>query len=262
MEKLIPEITYAIIISTIILIILVVFLLLFFLLFNKKKQQLFKEKILMQQQFQLELIKTQFEVQEKTRKHLAEELHDNIGQILSLTNVTLASVQLNDVNKAQQKITDAQALVAVSIKELRQLSKIIHGEQILQQGLIAAIEQELSWLKRNEQFTVSFNHAVENISSINTDKDLFIYRLLQECLNNIIKHAEATSITIQLKHENNQLLLQLTDNGKGFDINAALANKAGLGLHSMQKRTKLLNGTMTINSNPNQGTVIAFVIPY
>ena len=262
MEKINSEIALAIIIGSLVVIVLVVFLLLFFLLFSKKKQKLFKDKVVMQQQFELELLKTQFEVQEKTSKYLAEELHDNIGQILSLTNVTLASVQITDTAKATQKITDAQSLITLSIKELRQLSKIIHGEQILQQGLIAAIQQEVNWIKRNEQYSIEFVYSINETVERNADKNLFIYRLVQECLNNILKHAEANKIAINLLYKNELLQIILHDNGKGFLVEKTMANQTGLGLNNMQKRINLLNGKMNIESSSVAGTTIQFSIPY
>jgi signal transduction histidine kinase len=262
MEKTPPEIGVAIVIACLVLIILSVFLLLFLLFFLNRKKKLFKEKALMQQQFQTELIKTQFEVQEQTRKNLAADLHDNIGQILSLTNVTLASINPDDKEKTRQKIEVTQELVTRSIRELRQLSKIIHGEQLIKQGLVQTIEQEISWLQRNGHYTVEFTHDLPDGGISNTDKDLFLYRLLQESLNNIIKHSGANIITIHLTYADHSLRLMIADNGFGFNAKEKLNQEGGLGLLNMQKRVALLNGTIEINTAENKGTSIIFSIPY
>jgi signal transduction histidine kinase len=221
-----------------------------------------EEKLFMQKQFETELAKTQVEVQEETRRHLATELHDNIGQLLSLTSVTIASVNMDNRDKSEQKLADVQNLITRSIKELRQLSKIIHGEQLTQLGLTEAIQQEINWIQRTGHYTVQFINRTKDLSISNKDKDLFVYRLLQETLNNILKHAEATAIDVELTFSNNKLFLKITDNGKGFDVNSMFNKKEGLGLQSMKKRTQLLKGEMSILSDFNEGTSVSFSIPY
>lgn len=262
MEKNHSEIAIAIIIGCLVLIILAVFLLIFLLFFLNKKKKLFKEKLLMQQQFQAELLQTQFEVQEQTRKTLAADLHDNIGQVLSLTNVTLASINSDDKEKTKQKIADAQDLVTRSVRELRQLAKIIHGEQLIKQGLVQTIEQEITWLQRNGHYKVEFIHEMPDAETSNIDKDLFIYRLLQESLNNIIKHSGATLITIRLSYADASLQLMVSDNGIGFNADEKMKQQGGLGLSNMQKRVALLHGSMHVDSSENKGSSISFIIPY
>ena len=229
----------------------------------KKKQSKHKEELLLEKIRNEKLVlQTQFEVQEQTRKNIASDLHDNIGQLLSLTNLTLASINLLDIEKAEQKINDTRSLITRSIKELRQLSKIIHGEQLIQQGLIETIEQEINWLKRNEQYIVRFEHEVSTLETNQVDKDLFLYRLLQECLNNIIKHSGATQIYIQLLYRVQIMHLTIQDNGVGFNYTEVSKLSSGLGLANMQKRIDLLKGTFHIHSEPNKGTTLEFSIPY
>ena len=221
-----------------------------------------KNKLLLQQKFESELIQTQFEVQEQTRKNLASELHDNIGQLLSLTNVTLASINFQYPEKAEQKITDTQHLVTRSIKELRQLSKLIHGEHFIQQGLTTSIEQEINWLQRNGLYTVHSHLDLSTAPASNADKDLFVFRLLQESFNNILKHACADTIHVALHYDQGFLHLEISDNGIGFDAAAVNTTKQGLGLPNMQKRIQLLQGSMLVNATPQKGTHIIFQIPY
>lgn len=256
------NIVLIIIIITCIFFVAALFMLFYVSIFIERKKRHREEKEKMQQQFETALIQTQIEVQEETRKHLASDLHDNIGQLLSLTNVTLASININDKEKAEQKLADTQNLVTKSIKELRQLSKIIHGEQLIQQGLIPTIEQEINWLQRNGHYTVELVHDISGIETNNADKDLFLYRLLQESLNNTIKHSGADKITIQLHYANHIMQLSIRDNGTGFDAAEKMKQKSGLGLLNMQKRIDLLNGSMQIDSAQNKGTTISFIIPY
>lgn len=256
------DIFIAAIAGTILFFILILFIVSYFILYKKRRTQHKMEIQLTKDQFQEELLKTEFEVQENTRKNLASDLHDNIGQVLSLTNVTLASINLDDKDKARQKIADTQALVTRSIRELRQLSKIIHGEQLIKQGLVPTIEQEITWLQRNGHYTIQFDHDLTEMQVSNIDKDLFMYRLLQESLNNIIKHSGANQIEIQLKFDDNSLLLSVTDNGTGFNVDEKMKQDGGLGLLNMQKRIAMLNGSLEIESAEDKGTSITFTIPY
>ncbi|MBN8836256.1 MAG: hypothetical protein J0I09_03275 [Sphingobacteriia bacterium] len=236
----------------------------FFLITYQKKQLLAKVALeTMKQTYETQLAQTRLEVQEQTFQNIASELHDNIGQLLSLTNVTLSSLDLEQVTgKTKQKISDAQELVAKSIKELRQLSKIIQGEIITQDDLIIAFENEIEWLQKKGYFTVEFHTFVPEQKLINKQLNLFIYRLLQECLNNIIKHAKASVINISIDLEQDTLLLSVKDNGVGFNVEQIHSLKKGMGLENIRKRVALLKGSVQINSYLNQGTTIKFKIPY
>lgn len=256
------QIIFVIIAVILILLFLGILFLVMILVYNNRRKKALKEKEMMQEQFKAELLQTEFEVQEQTRKNLAADLHDNIGQLLSLTNVTLASINTSDREKAEQKITDTRELVTRSIRELRQLSKIIHGEQLIQQGLLKTLEQEITWLERNGHYSVEFIHDLPDFDNNTVDKDLFVYRLLQESINNIIKHSGANRIRIELIYKEPLLHLTVTDNGVGFNMDAKLVQQGGLGLLNMQKRVGLLNGSMQVHSEKNNGTTITFSIPY
>lgn len=257
-----PNIILIVVFITCVFFIAAVFILFNITAFIERRKRHKEEKQKMQDDFTRELVQTQFEVQEQTRRNLAADLHDNIGQLLSLTSVTLASINIEDKQKTLQKISDTQELVTRSIRELRQLSKIIHGEQLIQQGLLKTIEQEITWLERNGHYTVQFTCDLPDLTDNTADKDLFIYRLLQECLNNIIKHSGASQIGISLRYQAPDLQLIITDNGVGFDPEEKLKQKGGLGLLNMQKRVGLLQGTIEVSAAKNRGTSLTFTIPY
>ena len=251
------------ILSVVILVLVLGFFMISFMLFHQRRRERYIiEKKEMQVQFDTELIKTQIEVQEEVSQKLSSELHDNICQILTLAKFTLATIHLNDINTAQEKLTEATGLVTKSIVELRQLSKILHGEKMVRQGLIDAITQEVNWLQRTDYYKVSFTHSIEDISKDNPDKDLFLYRLLQESISNIVKHSQANTIDIDLSYVNNILNLAVSDNGIGFDVTEMMENGNGLGLLNMKRRTNLLGGNVVIQSKPGSGTHICFSVPY
>lgn len=253
--------------SVIILISLVFFIISFgiiliVIMYNKRKKLHLEEKKIMNQKFESELLKTHLEVQEQTMQTIATDLHDNIGQLLSLTTLTLNSIDLTQPKKTEGKITASLDLVHQSIKELRDLAKLLQGEQIVATGLGKAIKQELDRLKKIGSYKLKVKNQLLDLQISSPKKDLIILRLLQEIINNIIKHAKATQIDVDIQVIANTLQLNVKENGIGFDLNEIPKEKAGIGLQSMHKRIMMIDGTIAITSAPQQGTTIAITIPY
>ncbi|MDD2793794.1 MAG: ATP-binding protein [Sediminibacterium sp.] len=234
----------------------------FIIQYQQKQHQNKTNTIQMQQSFQEELLLTRAEVKEQTLQTIAADLHDNIGQLLSITNATLSSVNLNDRQKSEQKIKDAIGFVNTSIKDLRQLAKLLQAENLLQQGLMQAIEQEMQWMEKHGQYAVTYVQKIDNTYLPNAKKDLIAFRLLQETLNNIIKHARATAIHCELHFQQQVLHLAVSDNGSGFALSHVDNTAAGLGITNMKKRTALVGGTIEFSSEPDRGTTIYITIPY
>ena len=212
--------------------------------------------------FEAEIAKTQLEIQEQTLQTIGADLLDYIGHLLSFTSLTLNSVLLNDLPKAQQKIETAIDLTGRSIKEMRLLGKLLQGDQLIGMGLDEAIRYEISWIERSGQYQVNYTHDEEMLEVNNPDKDLIIFRILQEVLNNIIKHSLATQINIKLEYKTGTVQLQIVDNGTGFNMDALPAEKRGMGLQNIQKRAGIIGGEARIQSKPGEGTCIDIFIPY
>jgi len=249
-------------IATLIFLIVPVFLILYIRSYNRHKKNHFLEKQNMQQKFESEMLQTRVEVQEQTMQSIATELHDNVGQLLSLTTLTLNSVNFNDEEKAQKKIDNSLALVNKSIKELRELAKLLHGEQLVENGIGHAIDQEINWLGKAGTHELEVNNQLVNLQITSPDKDLIILRLLQEIINNIIKHAQAKQIQIDAYIEKNVLHLKVRENGVGFNPSEMRIKKSGMGLNSIYKRMEMINGKLVLNSAPGEGTSISIEIPY
>jgi len=256
------EINTLIILITLVFLLAPGFLLLYINLYNRRKKKHIEEKALMQQTFAAEILKTQLEVQEQTMQTIGADLHDNIGQLLSLTSLTLGSIEIEDVNKAQQKINSALDLNSRCIKELRLLGKLLQGEQLISNGLTEAISHEIAWIEKAGQYQIDYQTENECAESSNPDKDLLVFRILQEILNNIIKHAFATQIKIKLDCRDNYLELTVEDNGAGFSTNEMTEKQNGMGLHNIRKRTELMGGEVNIQSEPGAGTFVKLNIPY
>ncbi|HEY9194605.1 MAG TPA: ATP-binding protein [Mucilaginibacter sp.] len=257
------EIIYLIGLTSLIFLIAPLFLIMYVISYNRKKQKHQEEKILLQKAFENELLKTQMEVQEQTLKTVAYDLHDNIGQLLSITSITLSAIDLDNdhKDKSREKIIFAEDLANRSIKEVKALSRLLHGEELVNKGLAAAIEFELEWLKRSGKFTIHFEK--QNFVSFTNDtgRETIVFRLFQEIINNIIQHAMATEIFITLTQIDNSFKLIIRDNGKGFDVEEALKQKSGMGLHNIIKRAAMIGGTSSVISNPGAGCETIITVP-
>ena len=257
-----PEQTglYTAILFSALIFLLIVFGLIFLVLtYNRKKKAYITEKQNLQQEYEADLLRTQLEVQEQTMKTIAADLHDNIGQLLSLTSLTLGSIAVSD-KKTATKLDDSQKLVRRSIKELRQLANLLHGEKIIETGLVDAIIYEIEWLRKSGTYQVQFNNSIEEEHKLTAEKTLILFRLLQEVISNIIKHSAATKINISLGQGEGRILLSITDNGVGFKPEEVPGS--GMGLSNLQKRTKAIQGGLDIISAPGKGTTIAVKVPY
>ncbi len=123
-----------------------------------------------------------------------------------------------------------------------------------------AIAQEVEWLKRSGNYNVTLNTNTNDHFGLSHQKDLVLFRLVQETINNIIKHSLASSIMITLEHVDGELLLSIADNGIGF--NPEEVNRKGMGLSGLFKRAKAIQGDINIVSAPGKGTTVAIKVPY
>ncbi|RFZ91023.1 hypothetical protein D0C36_18950 [Mucilaginibacter conchicola] len=246
--------------TSVIFLIAPLFLILYVLSYNRRKKKHKEDTVTMQKNFETELLRTQMEVQEQTLKTVAYDLHDNIGQLLSLTTITLSSVNISDTEGTAEKLALVEDLTMRSIKEVKALSRLLHGEEIVSRGLAAAIDFELQWLRRSDRFKITYNHDQE-VLNLDNIKETILFRLFQEIINNIIQHAKATEINIDLKQTDGSCILQITDNGTGFNVDEALSRKSGMGLHNIVKRSAMIQGTADINSTPAKGSTITIKIP-
>jgi signal transduction histidine kinase len=247
--------------TSIIFLIAPLFLIVYVLSYNRRKKKHQEETMLMQKNYETELLKTQMEVQEQTLKTVAYDLHDNIGQLLSLTTITLPTINQNDSENTAGKIALIEDLTLRSIKEVKALSRLLHGEEIVSRGLKSAIEFELEWLKRSDKFKIEFEHSIAPYN-IDSAKETILFRLFQEIINNIIQHAKATEININLATTTESLRLKISDNGIGFNVDEILNRKAGMGLHNIIKRSAMIDGTASIISAPSEGATITINVPY
>lgn len=246
------EIKETIIIVSIVIVLLITFISFLIILFNARRKKMIQKQKEMQTQFQQALLQTQIEIQEQTLKTISQEIHDNIGQVLSLAKLNLNTLQLNETTK----LNDTKQLVSKAINDLRDLSRSLHGDKIAELGLPDAIANELKILQNTGQFTTKFK-TNGNAYKLTPQKEMVLFRIVQEAMNNAVKHSKAKNITVQLQYEPSQFILKISDDGEGFDLVSLSAAHKGIGLNSMQNRAALIGGIFSIQSKPGNGTVIS-----
>jgi two-component system sensor histidine kinase DegS len=204
------------------------------------------------------------ENQENEQNRIAREIHDGIGQMLTGLKFSLESINLDDKEKAAQKIEYLKTLSLDIIKGVRTATFNLMPPELSDHGInsaLAKLTQELSKLTgKNILFynKSNFDQRLDSLIEIN------IYRLTQEAINNAIKYADSSHIIVQLSHSNSILSITVDDNGKGFDVIEAEKKRnseSGMGLLFMKERIQYINGRVFINSIPGEGTRITFNIP-
>jgi signal transduction histidine kinase len=221
----------------------------------KRKRKLLLEKEVQEAHFKQTLIEAQMEMQEHTFRIISQEIHDNVGQILSLAklNLNIITIDQNE-NESFHRIKD---LVTNAITELRNLGRGYYADRLVEEGLISAICHQLNQLNKTGLFTTSFQSEMEFLA-IERNKIIFLYRIVQEVLNNIIKHSGANHVNIDIYMKNDDVFIVIKDNGRGFKKSRS-GFKQGIGLSSIQERAAMIGGTADIHSIPGSGTTVTLM---
>src|SRR5689334_17154871 len=259
MQKAPYDIVVFLIVSTILVIATTGFIIC--ILFLYRRRQLHFEKSLEKIKSDQEkaILNAQLEIQEQTFLHISREIHDNINLSLTLAKLNLNTIDWKSEKVSLNKINSTIELLTQSISELSDISKSLNADNILQHGLIKAVSDELQKIRETGLFKLYYRVSGSPIY-MEAQKELIIFRIIQEAFNNIIKHANASITGLSLNFNEGDLQIIINDNGHGFDQNKEnKSNEAGI--RNMANRVKVLNGTMSILSVPGQGTMLSFVIP-
>lgn len=253
------EIITGVVIAIVILLLAAIFILVLVINYNHRKRKYILEKQTMQSIFQQQLLQSQLEMQEQTFNTISREIHDNVGQILSLAKVQLNIIEQSDsVDKSL--LIDAKESVSKAMTDLRDIAKSLNSERIQVSSLPEITAHELLRINRSGIMLTSFNiEGQEQI--IAEQKKLIIFRIIQETFHNILKHSEAKNIDVIFYYDSDQLKIDITDDGKGFDKDL-LTKKDGLGLQNIINRAALIGGEAHINSIIKKGTNITIISPY
>jgi|GEM_PF-138529 len=213
-------------------------------------------------ELEAQLLKTQLELQEQTLQRISQEIHDNIGQALTFVKLNINTIDLYKMEETQNKLTESKALITKAIQDLRNVAKTINTDFIKEAGLAACIEYQLHFLEKTGLYTTRFYMSESWCKSL-PDTELVLFRVVQELLNNIVKHAEATAIEVKLECFSGKLLITVGDNGKGFLPSAQVLTdgEKGLGLGNMNRRIAIIQGRILIDSTPGSGTTVIIEAP-
>jgi two-component system NarL family sensor kinase len=228
--------------------------------YNIRRQQAAREKQEMETRFEQQLMQARLEIQEQTLTYLAEEIHDHVGQILSLARIQLSSFREGEAIDFPL-LHDARENVARSLQDLRSLTKAMHSGHVRSFNIRKAVDEEVQRITRSGIVAVSVTSEGDE-HSIGDDKQLILFRIIQECLNNCLKHARASNVNIGFVWAPAQLRIRVRDDGQGFDAERVLRLKGGLGLQNILNRARLTGGTSAIHSVPGEGTTVTVQIPY
>jgi two-component system, NarL family, sensor kinase len=203
------------------------------------------------------LLQTKVEIRDQTLKDVSLEIHDNIAQVLSLAKLHLSSAQSEDPELVSVRLGSAKDLVSRAIRDLRDLSKLLATDQISHFDLVLAVEQQVEQIKKAGSHEVQF--SVSGVpSDIGHHNGIILFRIIQEALQNILKHADATKVELTITYGDADLSVHVVDNGSGFDVVNSIK---GQGLENIRERASLLGASCVIDSVVGNGTIVNIVMP-
>jgi len=220
--------------------------------YSNTKQKLIREKEILKATYEKTILEAQFEIQEQTLRNASQEIHDNIGQVLSYVSLSLDRASGLDESSKNSVIAESRTLVNQSMNDLRDLSKSFSLDNIVSNGLLATIKTETIRLNKSRLIEALLNVGGQPYS-IGEHQELVLFRILQEFINNTLKHAKARHLTINIEYGTTMLTLTISDDGVGFDFEAQ-QNKNGSGLRNMRKRATLIGAEATASSIVGEGS--------
>lgn len=240
--------------GTIMFLLLGIFIIGFLFFYQKKRTAHITEQEQLRSAFSQEILTTQIEVQEQTLNYISQELHDNIGQVLSFVKLNLGTVNALPDDQKHHKINESRDLIAQAITDLRDLSKSLSFQQISQYGLVKAMQAETE--RVNKSGLIHIDMQVNGDSySLGEQRELVLFRIFQEALNNALKHAQALRLKVSLLYDKELFNLTIADDGIGFAADAPGKNN-GSGLKNMTSRATLIGATAVLESEPGRGCTI------
>jgi signal transduction histidine kinase len=243
-----------IIAGTIMMLLLGIFIISFLFFYQKKRTIHITEQEHLKSAFSQEILTTQIEVQEQTLNYISQELHDNIGQVLSFIKLNLGTTSTLAEQQKQRKIDESRDLLAQVISDLRNLSKTLSFQQISQFGLVRSINLEIDRVNKSGLIKIDMQVSGEPYS-LGEQRELVLFRIFQESLNNALKYSHALNLSISLIYAEELFNLTIADDGIGFSTEMA-DKKSGAGLKNMESRAALIGAEATLESSPGDGCVI------
>jgi len=250
--------------GSLLLLLLAGFIVSFLLLHQKRQLQHRREKEILSEAFAAEVLRAQVEMGEQTLLRVSQEIHDNFGQLLSLAKLHLNLLVRTVDAPTADKLHEAIDLVGRTLTELRDLSKTMDAGYALAQGLASALAFQLQLIEKMGTHHTSLRVEGEE-RRLDAQREVILFRIVQELLNNSLKHAQASTLTLSLSFTEQALILALQDDGVGFaagTFQALLPGEKGSGLDNMQRRATLVGARFELTSQPGRGTTAQLRVPY
>jgi PAS domain S-box-containing protein len=204
-----------------------------------------------------------FQVQEEERRHLARELHDEIGQALTAVKINLTPGRTGKAGSSSARLEEAIALLDNLIRQVRQISLDLHPSLLDDLGLAPALRSLLEKQTRRAGLRAQFS-AADPLEEIGREIQTTAFRIAQEAITNVLRHAGAEFVALFVVTDEKQLRMKIIDDGSGFDVakmSASTTKRPTFGLTGMKERAALLGGQVTITSSPGQGTTVEVLLP-
>lgn len=259
MQKSFDNIVVFLTITTCIILVLVSFIITIIYLYRRKQVLFLKGIEELKIEYNKSLLSSRLELQEQIFKNISSEIHDNISLSLTLAKLHLNTLNWNNQERSICQVNSSVELITRSITDLSSISRSLDSDLISQHGFIKSIENELRRIGETELFRIEYSLTGEPVY-FDAQKELIIFRIIQEGFNNIIKHANASYTALKLHYCPENLQINIIDNGRGFELGFN-DNKLHAGLKNMESRIKMINGTMEIKTLAGQGTLLTFIVP-
>jgi len=205
-----------------------------------------------------ELLAIEVEMQQKTMQEIGREIHDNIGQKLTLASLYIQNLIYESKKEENtESIQNISTIINDSLSDLRQLSKTLTDDSITTKSLVSLLQGECQKVNKLKKCWFTYDGEIQSIE-INYHTKSMLLRIGQEFIQNSLKHSQCKSIRLNLKHAKGLIVMELSDDGHGFDVGNE--NSLGSGLKNMKKRTEKIGGEFILESSPS-GTNLTIKLP-
>lgn len=247
MQSIDRQLVIGVILTIIIIFALLIFIVAVVLLYQRQLRE--KQKAIFQ---------SVIDAEEKERNRIAKELHDSLGASLSAVKLYYESLMPNISDKEKSELV--YKMLSDSCNEVRSISHQMMPQVLIQEGLYTAVRQFCSPFTKIENLHFELNILGEEIRPNSSTTELMLYRILQELINNSIKHSKATEIIVQIMSSKSEIIMSVEDNGIGVSADV-LDQSSGLGINNLKSRVKFINGEFNVESSDNQGFVAIIRVP-
>ena len=252
------EITLFIVLANVILLILLAGILLFIFQYRKRKILHEQEKKRMDEEHRLALLSTQLKAQDETMQFIGREIHDSVAQKLTLATIYTQKLEYqNEFPQLSDQLHEISSVLNDSLDELRSLSRTLASNKMLESSLKELIDAECD--RVNNTGMCNAELTCNNTRTISVTVKSFLVRVIQEFIQNSLKHSGCTLIRIDVADTAEGLIVVVSDNGRGFD--AKNVNSRGIGLKNMRRRVEEIGGLFNLQAEPGKGTLLEMLIP-